>query len=87
MNNSSQYVENILLEILDRFVLFLFYFYFNKKIYSRPHLWIEREDSHKYNIQRFNAQKAAFNFLQQYEGRVLVKAQKVNNTLFFITFA
>jgi hypothetical protein len=87
MNNPSQYVENILLEILDRFVLLKFNFYFNKKIYCRPHHWIEREDSHKYNIQRFNAQKAAFNFLQQYQGRILVKAQKVNKTFFFITFA
>ncbi len=87
MNNPSQYIENILLEILDRFVLLKFYFYLNKKIYSRPCFWLEREDSHKYNIERFNAQKAALDFLEQYKGRNLVKAQKVNKTFLFITFA
>ena len=85
MDNSSQYIESISLEILDRSVLILILFsIYIKKIYFRPHLWLEKDDLHKFNIETFNTRKAALAFLQQYKGWTLFKAQKVNNIFFFV---
>ncbi len=72
----------------QRFQIGLFYlnilFYFNKRFIFRPKFWLENNHSNKFNIEKFNTQKAALAFLEEYNRWAFVKGEKVNEKSFVL---
>ncbi len=87
-NEPSKYIEKIVLEILDRLVLFKrFCVCKESKSYFRHRYWFRRRRNRKiekFNIARFNAREAAYAFLRKYNGQPFVKTQKVMKLDFFL---
>lgn len=87
-NQLSKYIKKIVLEILDRFILFMTFlcqrkndFFFSSYCSFGQQLFCHVE---KFNISSFDVRQAAYAFLTQYNGETFVKGQKVkNNGLYF----
>lgn len=85
-NEPSKYIAKIVLEILDRLVLFDTFYTYNCKSYSRPRLCFYQRQVHrreKFNIEKFNPKEAACTFLKQHNGETFVRAQKVKSCSFY----